>query len=197
MSKKNQIGSILLKIYSVLRSEWNPVVNKFLELKFGSLVPDLDFKSEMVPLSRDDFRKTIMSYEYKWDPFKGGLDFTYLHPKYFFWDALPFGRDCDDFSYMWYLWYRLSGSDSYQYVVVPNYDVKKSHVITVSIVAGKFVINDYTKEYEGENLTEVMDKYFEAMYAGKKSEKGKEYTSISYAVIRQSERTEVIEERIS
>ncbi len=195
MANRNFLGSLITKLYIVFRGEWNPIINKFFESRFLG-VPKIDFERDMVPLSKDEFKKKITEYQYVSDPGKGFVDFTFLDPKFFFWDVLPYGRDCDDFSYMWYLWARFNEAIAYQYIVIPNFDVKNSHVVTVTKVGGVYTIYDYHKEYEARSISDLMSIYFDDNYKGKKSSKDKEYTSISYARLRQSEDLDTIRERL-
>lgn len=196
-NKRNLLGSILVKLYIFLRGAVNPVVNVFLNNKFKD-VPEIDFEKDYVEkLTEDEMSKKIMSYPYKWDPKKGALDFTFLDPKFFFWDGLPYGRDCDDFSYIWYLYFRLLGLKAYQYVVVPGYDRSKAHVIAVvkSEDGKTYKIYDYHKVYQAESISKVMKKYFFAMYSGNVDKKGNVYKNISYARLRRSEPIDKIKNR--
>jgi len=195
MARKNWFGSLLVKIYVVLRGEWNPIVNDFLSRRFIG-IPQIDFEEKYKEMPAGDFKNESMKSLYKSDPAKGAFDFTFLDPKFFFWDELPYGRDCDDFSYMWYLWARFNNQLAYQYVVVPNIDIKKSHAVTVTSIGGHYILYDYADRYTGISLVDVMSQYFRANYDGKENEKEKPYTSISYAKLRDSEDIETIRERL-
>lgn len=195
MARRNFLGSLITKLYVVFRGEWNPVVNRFFESRFLG-VPKIDFERDLVPLSRDEFKEKITSYQYISDPGKGALDFTFLDPKFFFWDELPYGRDGDDFSYMWYLWARFNGTIAYQYIIIPDFDLKKAQAVTIAKIGSFYTLYDYHKEYKSDSISDLMSVFFDENYKGKKSEKGKEYTSITYARLRQSEDMDTIRERL-
>lgn len=176
MNKKNFKGSFLLEFYSLFRKPINETVNKFLGTKLKN-VPTINF-SDFSALGEQEFRTKIMEFPYMWDPLSGLLDFTFLHPKYFFWKELPYGRDCDDFAYMWYLYHILNGRNSSVYIVTPDYDITKAHAICVVDSENSFMIFDYGQKYTAATLTELMDNYFIKNYSKDN------YETISYCVMK-------------
>lgn len=81
-------------------------------------------------------------------------DFTLKKLHYFFFEDLPFGRDCDDFAHMWRFWandqYRCnSDSDSprrkSRIYISWDYEKKKSHMYTLfDNQKQSWVLCDYT-----------------------------------------------------
>jgi hypothetical protein len=177
--KRNLKGSFIINLYSMFRNPINKTINHFFDVKLKN-VPAINFYN-FVALKEYDFRNKIMSFPYKWDPLGGLVDFTFLHPKYFFWKDLPYGRDCDDFAYMWYLYHILNGRKAWIYIVTPDLDIKKAHAICVADktgATGLFEIFDYGNKWCGEYIAEAMDEYWFRNY------KKDGYETISYGIMK-------------
>lgn len=122
---------------------------KFSKIVYGLVSKDFSEKNkkweEYKLLGMSDFEELVNSYEYKYDPFQGAIDFSFDEndPGYFFSDKAV-SRDCDDFARIWSLWGVVNDFKTTE-VVVLNYlnPFKTAHVVTVLEKDNKFYLANY------------------------------------------------------
>lgn len=188
MSNKNKIGSFLINVYSIIRRPVNKAINIIITNKLAD-VPDIDFENTYAKMSENVFRQEIMSFPYQYDPLGGLIDFTFLNPKYFFWKELEFGRDCDSFSYMWYLYHIFNGRKAWIYVVIPDYDIKKAHAICITKKEnGRYEFFDYHMTDSSDTLKGLLEVYYDRFYAPAG------YKTISYGIMKRNKTKEQVKE---
>lgn len=135
----------LLKIVAKLRLLFEGFLFKLHAPKNWEKLPDIiDWKKAFL-LSAEGFDKEINSLPYRWDRWKGFLDFSFPieHPEYFF-KELPFGRDCDDWARIWSAYCRYHGLVCEEWIVTTkNHPFTKSHFVSVVHENGKYRLLDY------------------------------------------------------
>ena len=90
-----------------------------------------------------EFEWFINTFEYKADPLGGFLDFNYEDPNMFF-DAHANSRDCDQFSYIWKLWFAHNGYTPQEVIVTTKRHVAKdAHVICIAEKDGEYWCANY------------------------------------------------------
>jgi len=141
---KKFIVKTLLKFYlKFIRPKLSQIVYSIVDQDF--LVENKKWKEEYRLLGMSEFEKLVNSYDYKYDPFQGAIDFSFDEndPGYFFSDK-AISRDCDDFARIWSLWGVVNGFKTTE-VVVLNYlnPFKTAHVVTVLEKDSNFYLANY------------------------------------------------------
>ena len=125
----------------IIRKITSPIFYLISRIKYGKL-PD---KWESVKnLSMEKFSEMLLSYPYKSDPFFGAIDYSLINPNYFFIEK-DYGRDCDDFARMWWLWaIHNKKTPVYEVVIVERTKITSAHVITIIKESeNKYLLFDY------------------------------------------------------
>ena len=102
---------------------------------------------EAIALDERSFDFLINGMEYKSDPIKGLMDYSFPinKPEYFF-KKLPFGRDCDDWARIWSAYYRFHHKVVEEWIVTTTkHPFKDSHFVAVVHEGDKFRLLDYSR----------------------------------------------------
>jgi hypothetical protein len=122
-------------------------------------LPNLGSWTHAKKLSMDDFSKYINKFKYYHDPGKGHFDYTIQIPQAFF-KKLNFGRDCDDFSYIWRMWCKRRKYKASTYVLNGKDDTGKTicHMICIANAENDYWLMDYRNYGPYKTKEAVLDK---------------------------------------
>lgn len=87
-------------------------------------------------LSVNQLSEKLDITNYKWDPLGGVVDYTLFDLDLFFnasenFTKPPYGRDCDDFAWIWFNWAKVHGLPTWMVLLIDGYNLKSLHFVTV------------------------------------------------------------------
>lgn len=122
------IAKILLWAYIRLVRPWSSAVIRHFSL--WSVKPNEGVWLELRDLPEIEFSQRLGAVKYTPDPLGGLADYTIKDPEYF-WSDSPVSRDCDDFSYQWFLWGKYNCDEAMTIVIMDGLKVSRAHYFTV------------------------------------------------------------------
>jgi hypothetical protein len=191
----------LVKLGALLRKVYSPMVYWFLYFVYLHHLVD-GAENDMLhryggrfpeDLGLDELRAEMHMFDWRPEPRNGALDFTYRDSSFFVSDAITktFGRDCDDFAYQWFTYFKSKGYDEVYNIILTTdsykYLVKKSHVITIvrfdHTKDGSYIFLDNNRFYgkipNCNSVEEVMQ-----WYANLRAKSGEGYESTVWCFYR-------------
>ena len=120
--------------------------------------------SRIKGLSEQDFFDVIDKYHYLQDPLWGAWDFTSRNPNLFFSEKPEFpwmkerkwGRDCDDWAHLIFLWAKHHGYPAWK-VAIWNGFCGGGHMTCIYFKDGKYVLADYRIRGRKDSFEEALE----------------------------------------
>ena len=154
MNKK--FMNFLLDLVVKVRGIIEPLTWKLFSHKDWESLEDLGSFDDIKDLSPKEFSKSINTFDYKYDPINGLLDYSFPFdkPQYFF-KNLPWGRDCDDWARIWSIYYNRKGVPVQEWVVTEKeHPFTKSHFIAVAKEEDGWHLLNYNRYPKGHETPE-------------------------------------------
>lgn len=132
--KNKKFLNLILDVVVRIRALIEPLSWKIFSYKDWESLNDLDNFDNLKDLTPTEFSNAINKMEYKFDPIKGLLDFSFPFdkPQYFF-KNLPWGRDCDDWARVWSIYYKNKGIPVQEWVITDlDHPFTRSHFVAVA-----------------------------------------------------------------
>lgn len=140
-----------------------PIISRILYHIFKLFIKKENLWDEIKTFSIENLSAILKNRRYYCDPCRGLLDYTLFNPNYFFCEDnnsnLLYGRDCDDFAHIWYLWATEHNINATKIYIVNGFNIQKSHVFTVLKRNDKYTLCDFTLKDDYENINDIINHY--------------------------------------
>lgn len=134
------------EIFRVWLLHVRPFKSTYLYWFFRETLYTEEFPSKWVEikhLSREEFGERLMEYPFLMDPGLGVLDFSPKEEDFFFLER-RWGRDCDNWSRMWFWWAVYHGYPVWEIAIMDGFDITTAHMITVFKDGSGYTLCNYT-----------------------------------------------------